>query len=276
MIILVGTPLGNDGDASSRLRESLESADLIAAEDTRRLLNLVGRLGIDIHAPVVPYHDHNERQKAPDLIRVAQNGKTVVVVTDAGMPSVSDPGYRLVSLATDSGVPVTVVPGPSAVLTALAISGLASDRFSFEGFLPRKDGELRHVLNELRAETRTMIFFESPRRLKESLNVMREVFGDERKAAVCRELTKTHEEVCRGSLAELVTWASQGVLGEISIVVEGAEKNENSDPAKFIPEVLTLVERGLRLKDAVAHIAERQKLRKNELYRLALENGNNV
>ncbi|MBM7824762.1 16S rRNA (cytidine1402-2'-O)-methyltransferase [Arcanobacterium pluranimalium] len=273
MIILAGTPLGNDGDASPRLRESLESADLIAAEDTRRLLNLVGRLGVAIHAPVVPYHDHNEAQKAPDLIAAAQAGKTVVMVSDAGMPSVSDPGYRLVSMAADAGVPVTVVPGPSAVLTALAVSGLASDRFTFEGFVPRKDGERKAFLQDLAREQRTMIFFESPRRLYDTLNAMCEVFGADRKAAVCRELTKVYEEVRRGTLGELAEWAKGEVLGEICLVIEGIANDGSDVAAQHVDEVLALAERGLRLKDAAAHVAEREKLRKNELYRLAIRLG---
>lgn len=269
MIVLAGTPLGNDADASERLRTELAGADLIAAEDTRRLLNLVGRLGVEIHAKMVPYHDHNEHEKAPDLVQAARSGKRIVMVSDAGMPSVSDPGYRLVALATAEGVPVTVVPGPSAVLTALAISGLASDRFTFEGFPARKAGERGRAFADLAGETRTMVFFESPRRLKETLDEMAAAFGADRRAAVCRELTKTHEEVRRGSLGELAEWASGEVLGEIALVVEGAGPATGS-VSEHVAEVLALADLGLRLKDAAGHVAAREGLRKNELVEAAL------
>lgn len=271
MIILAATPLGNDGDASPRLREALAHADIIAAEDTRRLLNLVGRLGVEIHAPVVPYHDHNEAQKAPDLIDAARSGKTVVMVSDAGMPSVSDPGFRLAALASEESVPLTVIPGPSAVLTALAISGLASDRFSFEGFPARKSGERRREFESLANDPRTMVFFESPRRLHETLVDMADVFGRDRRAAVARELTKTFEEVRRDSLGELVTWSAGDVKGEICIVVEGEHSRAQSDdldPA-WVDEVCSLTNLGLRMKDAAGHVAARVGVRKNDLYRAA-------
>lgn len=268
MIVLAATPLGNDDDASPRLRAELEAADLIAAEDTRRLLNLAGRLGLEISAPVVAYHEHNERQSSGALIEAAQAGKRVVVVSDAGMPSVSDPGYRLVALAAENEVPVTVVPGPSAVLAALALSGLASDRFAFEGFPPRKDGERRRFFGDLATEPRTTIYFESPRRVEATLAAMAEAFGPDRRAAVCRELTKTHEEVKRASLAELAQW-SREVRGEVTIVVEGAPAR-TGDATAHVPEVLALAEAGLRFKDAAAHVAAREGLRKNELYDLAL------
>ncbi len=268
MIVLAATPLGNDDDASTRLRAELEGADLIAAEDTRRLLNLAGRLGLEISAPVVAYHEHNERQTSGSLIEAAQSGQRVVVVTDAGMPSVSDPGYRLVSLAVENEVPVTVVPGPSAVLTALALSGLASDRFAFEGFPPRKDGEQRRYFDALASERRTTIYFESPRRVGQTLSAMARSFGPDRKAAVCRELTKTHEEVRRGTLEELAAWA-QNLRGEVTIVVAGAPA-QSIDTEEFVPEVLALADAGLRLKDAAGHVAAREGLRKNELFKLAL------
>lgn len=276
MIILAGTPLGNDGDASPRLREALATADIIAAEDTRRLLNLVGRLGIEIHAPVVAYHDHNEEQKAPDLIEAAAAGKKVVMVSDAGMPSVSDPGYRLAALAGERGVGLTVIPGPSAVLTALAISGLASNRFSFEGFPARKSGERLRTFEGLARDGHTLIFFESPRRLHDTLVDMAEVFGGDRMAAVARELTKTYEEVKRGTLEELVEWSATEVKGEICIVVEGysqaSGEGEGSvvDP-DWVAEVRALADLGLRLKDAAGHVAARVGARKNELYKAALD-----
>ncbi|USR79227.1 16S rRNA (cytidine(1402)-2'-O)-methyltransferase [Arcanobacterium pinnipediorum] len=273
MIILAGTPLGNDADASQRLKDSLESADLIAAEDTRRLLNLVGRLGVEIHAPVIAYHDHNEAEKAPDLIAAAKAGKAVVVVSDAGMPSVSDPGYRLAALAAHEGVGLTVVPGPSAVLTALAISGLASDRFSFEGFLARKSGERQQALSKLARDEHTMIFFESPRRLHETLKDMSAIFGADRPAAVARELTKVYEEVARGSLAELVEWSAGEIKGEISIVV-GGYRDDCAGQREIAPEVIAdvkeLVELGVRMKDAAGFVAQRAGLRKNVLYQAVL------
>ena len=271
MIILAGTPLGNDDDASPRLRHALANADIIAAEDTRRLLNLVSRLGIEIHAPVIAYHDHNEKEKAPDLIEAARSGKTIVMVSDAGMPSVSDPGYRLADLAAQEGIHLTVIPGPSAVLTALAISGLASNRFSFEGFPARKAGERKTAFQKLSTDERTMIFFESPRRLHETLVDMASEFGADRRAAVARELTKTYEEVRRGTLAELVAWSADEVKGEISIVVEGFRSTgDTAIDSTLVSEVLNLAALGLRLKDAAGHVAAREGLRKNELYSAAL------
>lgn len=271
MIILAGTPLGNDDDASPRLRHALANADIIAAEDTRRLLNLVSRLGIEIHAPVIAYHDHNEKEKAPDLIEAARSGKTIVMVSDAGMPSVSDPGYRLADLAIQEGIHLTVIPGPSAVLTALAISGLASNRFSFEGFPARKAGERKTAFQKLATDERTMIFFESPRRLHETLVDMASQFGADRRAAVARELTKTYEEVRRGTLAELVAWSADEVKGEISIVVEGFRSTgDTAIDSTLVSEVLNLAALGLRLKDAAGHVAAREGLRKNELYSAAL------
>ena len=272
MIVLAGTPIGNDADASARMREALENADLIAAEDTRRLLNLAGRLGIELHAPVTAYHDHNEAEKAPELVEVAAAGKTVVMVSDAGMPAVSDPGYRLVALAAEKGVRVTAIPGPSAALAALAVSGLPSDRFTFEGFLPRKSGEQAQRLEQLVYEPRTMVFFESPRRLVDTLHAMMSVFGADRRAAVARELTKIHEEVRRAALSELEEWARGGVLGEIVIVVEGYRRSASDevDPC-WVQEVCELRSAGLRLKAAAAHVAKREGVRANNLYKAALE-----
>ena len=274
MIILAGTPIGNDGDASVRLKTALAEADLIAAEDTRRLLNLVGRLGIEIHAPVIAYHDHIEAEKAPELIAAAQAGKNVVMVSDAGMPAISDPGFKLAAQAAVAGVALTVLPGPSAPITALAISGLPSNRFTFEGFLPRKDGERAQTLADLRSEKRTMIFFESPRRLLQTLQDLCDTFGATRAAAVCRELTKTHEEVRRGTLGELRSWAeSVEVLGEIVVVISGASAPDSRDESllqKLVPEVRELADLGLRLKDAAAYIARKNGVRKNALYQAVL------
>ena len=267
-IVLAATPIGNDDDASFRLRSEIEGADVIAAEDTRRFLNLAGRLGVEVTARILSYYEHNEAERGPYLLELAASQR-VLVVTDAGMPSVSDPGYRLVARAAEAGVPVTVVPGPSAVLTALAISGLATDRFCFEGFLPRKDGEQRKYLRQIAGEDRTMVFFESPRRVGATLAAMRDELGTSRRACVCRELTKIHEEVVRGSLGDLANRFAGDVLGEIAIVVAGAEKAE-VDAELAVSEVEDLEAAGLRLKDAAAHVAARTGLRKKDLYEAAL------
>ena len=271
-ITLAATPIGNVSDASQRLRCALEQADLIAAEDTRRLRALAQRLDVETRGRVIAFHEHNERDRAPELLEAARDGRCVLVVSDAGMPSVSDPGYRLVQAAVQVQVqvPVTVAPGPSAVLTALALSGLASDRFCFEGFLPRKPGERRRALESLATQERTMIFLESPRRVHDALVTMTEVLGGERPAALCRELTKTHEEVLRAPLAELVRATADGVLGEVVLVVAGAEPvvvgSENA-----ARRALALAGTGMRLKAAAAQVAGELGLRPNEGYRAALE-----
>ena len=256
-ITLAATPIGNVSDASQRLRCALEQADLIAAEDTRRLRALAQRLDVETRGRVIAFHEHNERDRAPELLEAARDGRRVLVVSDAGMPSVSDPGYRLVQAAVQVQVPVTVAPGPSAVLTALALSGLASDRFCFEGFLPRKPGERRRAL-------------ESPRRVHDALVTMAEVLGGERPAALCRELTKTHEEVLRAPLAELVRATADGVLGEVVLVVAGAEPVVvgSEDAAR---RALALAGTGMRLKAAAAQVAGELGLRPNEVYRATLE-----
>ena len=269
-ITLAATPIGNVSDASQRLRCALEQADLIAAEDTRRLRALAQRLDVETRGRVIAFHEHNERDRAPELLEAARDGRRVLVVSDAGMPSVSDPGYRLVQAAVQVQVPVTVAPGPSAVLTALALSGLASDRFCFEGFLPRKPGERRRALESLTTQERTMIFLESPRRVHDALVTMAEVLGGERPAALCRELTKTHEEVLRAPLAELVRATADGVLGEVVLVVAGAEPVAAS-PEAAARKALTLAEAGMRLKAAAAQAAGEAGLRPNEVYRVSLE-----
>ena len=269
VITLAATPIGNVGDASARLRAALTHADLVAAEDTRRLLNLAQRLGVHVGGRILAFHEHNERERAVELIESARQGRSVVMVSDAGMPSVSDPGYRLVVAAADAGVPVTVAPGPSAVLTAVALSGLASDRFCFEGFLPRRPGERRRALEALAGEQRTMVFFESPRRVHQTLATMAEVLGSERRAAMCRELTKTHEEVRRATLGELVASTDSEVLGEIVLVVAGAQPT-SADPQKAAREAITLADAGMRLKEAAAQAARASGLRPNEVYRAAL------
>ena len=239
VLVLAGTPIGDPNDASPRLRDELAGADVVAAEDTRRTRRLADDLGITLTGRVVSYYDAVERQRLPELIAALESGQRVVLVTDAGMPSVSDPGYRLVAAAVQAGLAVTAVPGPSAVLTALALSGLPVDRFAFEGFLPRKGGERTRALRALAADTRTLVFFEAPHRIAEALAAMAEVFGADRPAAVCREMTKTYEEVRRGGLAELAAWAADGLRGEITVVVQGAEPGalpavsaDGSDPRK--------------------------------------------
>ncbi|NYE70565.1 16S rRNA (cytidine(1402)-2'-O)-methyltransferase [Microlunatus parietis] len=274
-VVLVGTPIGDLGDASPRVSETLAAADVIAAEDTRRLRRLLDRLGVTTSARVVSYFDGNEAARAAELIEALQGGATVAVVSDAGMPSVSDPGFRLVAAAVEAGIEVTAVPGPSAVLTALALSGLPTDRFCFEGFLPRKAGERSRRLAGLADEPRTAVFFEAPHRTEEALRAMADVLGAERRAAVCRELTKTYEEVRRGTLAELADWAGEGVRGEVTIVVAGAAASRG-DTDDAVAVVRRLVADGSKLKPAVAEVAAARGLAKNELYAavLAAREGN--
>ncbi|MDM7830656.1 16S rRNA (cytidine(1402)-2'-O)-methyltransferase [Cellulomonas edaphi] len=269
-LVLAATPIGNAEDASAHLRRLLAEADVVAAEDTRRLRALAARLGVTVGGRVVSYYEHNEAARAEELLEVVDGGGTVVVVTDAGMPSVSDPGFRLVAAAVRAGVTVTSAPGPSAVLTALALSGLPTDRFCFEGFPPRKAGERARALADLADERRTMVFFEAPHRVGELLAAMAEAFGPERPAAVCRELTKTYEEVLRDSLANLVTWA-QGteVRGEIVVVVAGSERPQAST-ADLVAEVLARADAGERLKEAVADVASAAGVAKRDLYAAAL------
>lgn len=267
--VLAATPIGNDADASTRLREVLASADVVAAEDTRRTRKLAARLGVEITGRLVSLHEHNESERLPELLEAVRGGALVALVTDAGMPTVSDPGYRVVAAAVAEGLDVTCAPGPSAVLAALALSGLATDRFCFEGFPPRKPGERARALRALAHEPRTMVFFEAPHRLAVTLEAMTEAFGPERPAAVCRELTKTYEEVVRGPLAELAEWAREDVRGEIVVVVAGAPPREASLDA-VVGEVLARVESGERLKDAVRELARSSRIGQRELYAAAL------
>lgn len=269
MIILAATPIGNLGDASARLREALETATVVASEDTRVTQRLLAGLGIANRPRLIALHEHNERQKSAELVELAREGD-LLVLSDAGMPTVSDPGYPLVQAAAAAGVAVTVIPGPSAVVTALAVSGLPTDRFAFEGFLPRKSGERARRLAELAGDRRTLVFFEGPSRLTASLSALAEAFGADRPAAVCRELTKLHEEVRRGGLAELAEWAAGGVRGEICIVVGGAEE-ERADAATALDRVLELAASGTRLKDAAALVATESGLGKRDLYEAALD-----
>ncbi|MFF0343446.1 16S rRNA (cytidine(1402)-2'-O)-methyltransferase [Kribbella sp. NPDC004875] len=265
-LVLAGTPIGDVSDASPRLGRVLAGADLVAAEDTRRLRRLTSELAIQLSGRVVSYFEGNERERTPELLQALVDGQTVVVVTDAGMPSVSDPGYRLVAAAIEADVEVTAVPGPSAVLTALALSGLPVDRFTFEGFLPRKPGERGRRLEDLKAEPRTMVFFEAPHRLTASLEAMRDAFGADRRTAVCRELTKTYEEVKRGPLSDLVAWSTDGVRGEITIVVAGADPARILTPEELAREVATDEDAGTPRKQAIADVAKRFNVPKRTVY----------
>lgn len=269
-LVLAATPIGDPADASEHLRTLLSTADVVAAEDTRRAHALAARLGVRIAGRVLSVHEHNESARSAELLDAVAAGATVVLVSDAGMPSVSDPGYRLVLAAIDAGLRVATAPGPSAVLAALAVSGLATDRFCFEGFLPRRAGERATALAALADERRTMVFFEAPHRLAKTVAAMAVAFGDGRPAAVCRELTKTHEEVRRGTLAELAAWAeSAQVRGEISVVVAGAAPAAVA-VASLVPEVAARVDGGERLKEAVAAVAEATGASKRELYAATL------
>ncbi|WP_374010007.1 16S rRNA (cytidine(1402)-2'-O)-methyltransferase [Leifsonia sp. LS-T14] len=268
MIILAATPIGNLGDASRRLVEVLGEAAVVAAEDTRVAQRLLAGLGVTNRPRLIALHDHNERERAPELVELARD-VDVVLLSDAGMPTVSDPGFHLVEAAAAAGVAVTALPGPSAVLTALAVSGLPTDRFTFEGFLPRKQGERLSTLRAVAAEPRTMVFFESPNRLAASLADIATALGDDRRVVVCRELTKLYEEVKRGTAAELAAWAADGVRGEIVIVIAGAPARE-ADPETALEQVVALVAAGTRLKDAAAEVADATGLSKRDLYQAAL------
>ncbi|HEY9354464.1 MAG TPA: 16S rRNA (cytidine(1402)-2'-O)-methyltransferase [Nocardioides sp.] len=270
VLVLAATPIGRVEDAPPRLASELATADVIAAEDTRRLRRLTTDLGVEIKGRIVSYFEGNETARTPTLLADLLDGNRVLLVTDAGMPSVSDPGYRLVAAAVEKDVRVTAVPGPSAVLTALAVSGLPVDRFCFEGFLPRKAGERGRRLSSLAKEERTMVFFEAPHRTQAALEAMRDAFGDGRAAAVCRELTKTHEEVRRGGLAELVDWAAEGVRGEVTIVVTGADPTAEvgNDPDSLRAAVADLEAEGLTRKEAIVETAKRAGVPKREVYNL--------
>ena len=265
-LFLAATPIGNIGDASARLREVLVMADVIAAEDSRRAHRLIADLAIATTAQIWSFYDAVEEAKSPELIGRVLQGETVVVISDAGMPSVSDPGYRLVQEAISRGVKVSVIPGPSAVLAALAVSGLPVDRFSFEGFLPRKSGERRALCESLLHEQRTMVFFEAPHRLVEALVDLEAVFGAQRQAVICRELTKTYEEVVRGSFAELILWSNREILGEITLVIAGAQPLPYTSPEEWVTLVQTRVEVGQTQRDAIAEVARELGLPKRDVY----------
>jgi 16S rRNA (cytidine1402-2'-O)-methyltransferase len=270
--VIAATPIGDPDDASPRLLRALATADVIAAEDTRRLRRLAATLGVALTARVVAVYDQVERGRAGALLDEVEAGRTVLLVTDAGMPVVSDPGHVLVTAAVARGFPVTVLPGPSAVTAAVAVSGIPAERFCFEGFLPRRGGERRTRLAELARDPRAVVAFESPRRLAASLADLVTAFGAERPAAVCRELTKTYEEVRRGSLAELAAWAEETeVLGEITLVIAGASgEPEAVDPAALLSEVAEQVAAGLSRRDAVDTVAGRHGLSRREVYNLVV------
>jgi 16S rRNA (cytidine1402-2'-O)-methyltransferase len=253
-LLLGATPLGQPSDASPRLITALGSADVVAAEDTRRVRMLAKALDVRIAGKVVSFFDHVEASRVPALVEEISAGATVLVVSDAGMPLISDPGHRLVLACLDAGLPVRCLPGPSAVTTALAVSGLPSEKFCFEGFAPRKPSARSAWLASLAEERRTCVFFESPRRLAACLRDAVEQLGGARRAAVCRELTKVHEEVVRGSLAELATWAADGVLGEITVVLAGA--SPRADLPALVAEVEALAAGGVRVKDACSQVAD--------------------
>ena len=266
-LVLAATPLGNPGDASPRLRAALAEADVLAAEDTRRLRRLAADLDVRIGGRIVSYFEANEATRAPELLSDLAAGRRVLLVTDAGMPSISDPGYRLVVAAVAASVAVTCLPGPSAVTTALALSGLPVDRFCFEGFLPRRGGARSARFAELAREPRTMVFFEAPHRLAESLSAMGLAFGISRPAAVCRELTKTYEEVRRGPLGELAAWAGDGVRGEITVVVAGAPVVTDALGAAELAELVSdAVDAGMSRKEAIAVVASQTGVGRREVF----------
>ena len=272
MLILAATPIGNLSDSSARLIEHLGSSRFIAAEDTRTLLKLANGLGVKLNAKLFSLHEHNEADRVQQLLEIAQT-EDVLVVSDAGMPTVSDPGFVLVRAAIEAGIAVTVIPGPSAVLAALAVSGLPTDRFSFEGFLPRKAGERKKFFTELLSEPRTMVFFESPHRIKDSISDAVSVFGPDRRATVSRELTKKFEETVRGSLAELLTWAEVEPRGELVLVIAGISQEEKPEATEA--DLLEAVEfarnSGLSLKQSVAKVALANGVSKSDLYQQVLD-----
>ena len=272
MLILAATPIGNLSDASARLIEHLGTAKFIAAEDTRTLLKLARGLGVKLDAKLFSLHEHNEAERVNQLLEIAAT-EDVLVVSDAGMPTVSDPGFVLVRAAIEAGIEVTVVPGPSAVLAALAVSGLPTDRFSFEGFLPRKSGERKKVFQTLLQEPRTMVFFESPHRIDDALKDALTVFGPERQATVSRELTKKFEQTVRGTIPELLEWSANPTKGELVLVIAGNTAANVSTAS--IEELLKEVEQGrsegLSLKQSVANVAQAHSLSKSDLYQQVLD-----
>ena len=271
-LILAATPLGNILDASERLKQTLQEADLIAAEDTRRAKRLFADLNLEVKAPVISLFEENEIEKIPEIIEKLKNGAKVVVISDAGTPAISDPGYRLVTKVIEENISITVIPGPSAVLSALILSGLPTDRFSFEGFIARKGKERVEILNNLITQSRTMVLFESPRRTLQTLQDIQEIVGGSRKGAVVREISKTYEEVIRGSISDLVSWAqAKEVLGEITLVIAGVENTGKKEvDEEAVRQVKQLVDGGSSFKDAVQEVSTQQGLSRRELYEASL------
>lgn len=271
-IVLAATPVGNPLDASIRLIHALGAADVIAAEDTRKTKALADYLGIPLTATLISNHDHNEQDRAATLVEHAQAGKLVLLVSDAGMPVVSDPGFALVKEAQEHDIPVTCIPGPSAVPTALVLSGLSVGHFSFLGFAPRKDGARREYFRTHGSLPHAWCFFESPHRLAATLRTAGETLGSERPAAVCRELTKSYEEIRRGTLEELAHWAEDGVKGEICVVIDAAPAEDAEVPVEdLVAQVEALVEEGMRMKAAAGQVAARHQLSKRDLYQAVLD-----
>lgn len=265
-LVLAATPIGNVGDGSARLWQALATADVVAAEDTRVTKELAMRAQIRISGELLALHDHNEGQVAQRLVDRVLAGETVVVVSDAGMPLVSDPGYRLLTAAIEADAPIEVLPGPSAALAALALSGLPTDRFAFEGFPPRKEGEKASALAALAGEQRTLIFFESPHRVAATLAAMAQAFGDDRSASVSREITKRYEQTRRGPLAELASWAgAEPLRGEIAIVVAGRPAQAPTID-RLVDEALQRIGEGERAKTVVADLAATFGVSQRELY----------
>ncbi|MGH3609358.1 MAG: 16S rRNA (cytidine(1402)-2'-O)-methyltransferase [Pseudonocardiaceae bacterium] len=270
-MVLAATPLGDSRDASPRLVEALGRADVVAAEDTRRLRALAAALGVSVTGRIVSHYDAVEVARLPTLLAAIRGGATVLLVTDAGMPAVSDPGFRLVAACVQEGLRVTCLPGPSAVTTALAVSGLPTARFCFEGFAPRRGGPRRRWLAGLASEARTCVFFESPHRLAATLTDAADVLGPDRAAAVCRELTKPYEEVRRGGLGALAQWAADGVRGEVTVVLSGAPVADPPEVADLVDEVTERVSSGERLKEAVAAVATAHGVAKRDLYQAVVD-----
>lgn len=268
VLILAATPIGNLSDASTRLVQAIQSSAYIACEDTRSFKQLASALGIKFHAKLFSLHDHNEHSRLQELVEIAKN-HDLLVVSDAGMPTISDPGFSLVRAAIEADVEVSIIPGPSSVLSALAISGLPTDRFVFEGFLSRKSGERKATFEKLSHEERTMVFFEAPHRILESLQDAADVFGEGHRAVVVRELTKKFEQVTRGTLSELIQWAKGGPKGEMVLLLAGVQV-EPADYEELAKKALSLAESGIGLKKAVAEVAERSKASKSVIYEHAL------
>jgi 16S rRNA (cytidine1402-2'-O)-methyltransferase len=267
-LTLAATPLGNPGDASLRLKQAIIDAEVIAAEDSRRFHRLAADLGVTFTARIISFFDGNETTRTEEVLSLLQSGKKVLVVSDAGMPTISDPGFRLTRDAIALGINVVVIPGPSAPTMALALSGLATDRFTFEGFLPRSSGARLAHLETLRFEERTMVFFEAPHRITDSLRDAASILGTDRRAAVCREMTKTYEETVRGSLQELIDWSqSKEILGEITLVIAGVPVGAAIKSAEeIVARVREFESAGMDRKDAIATVAKESELPKKVVF----------